>query len=281
MNEVAQKSWQDFDIDEHSLSAKVMDRVVRVVKPNAYDSFHRLMLLMRATDNAVDEGKSFAFAKECIKSQWEYLDNVHEVDPDNDLFLVSELGQLLSDLPEKSRPMFIDRYLGLLKYFYLDLLHRHYLRPYSQERLNKHRDNGFFQFFGSIKVILNGENVDDNGKFRELTNIWAKSEPIGDLEEDLRCGLVFFTSEEGADWVKELKPGSPVNEQEINSYIDTIKIELSRQMIKLAPAAMQEIGGIVGLLMTLDFVKRSIFLRRKKFAPKKEVIYGSGRFTQD
>lgn len=281
MNELTQKSWQDFDIDEHSLSARVMDRVVGITNPQAYNSFHRLMLLMRATDNAVDEGQSFAFAKECVKSQWEYLDNVREVDPDTNLFLVAELAQLVSDLPEKSKPMFIERYRGLLQYFYLDLLHRHYLRPYSQERLDKHRDNGFFQFFGSIKIILNGEDVDDNGKFRELTNIWAKSEPIGDLEEDLRCGLVFFTPEEGAEWVKDLKPGNPVNEDDVNTYIKSIKSELSAQMLKLAPAAVQEIGGIVGLLMTLDFIKRSLFLKTKKFVPKSEVIYGSGRFTKD
>lgn len=278
MNEVTQKSWQDFDIDEHSMSARIMDRVVGVFNPKAHDSFHRLMLLMRATDNAVDEGESFEFAKECVKSQWAYLGNPQELESKTDGFLVSELSQLLYDLPEASRPMFVHRYRGLLEYFHLDLVHRFYLKPYSQERLDKHRDNGFFQFFGAIKIILNGEDVDDNGKFRELINVWAKSEPIGDLDEDLRCGLVFFTDKEGAKWVKQLQVGEPVNQQEINEYIDEIKHELSCEMFRLAPAAFQEVGGIVGLLMTLDFIKRSIFLKTKKFEPDDKVIYGSGCF---
>lgn len=281
MNEVEQESWADFDITESSMSARVLHRVVRFAKPEAYNSFQRLMYLMRAADNAVDEGHDYQFAKHCIKSQWEFLDKSRKVSQEADGFLVRELKQLISDLPEESRPLFIKRYQCLLQYFHYDLLYRKHLKPYSQERLVKHRDNGFFQLFGAIKIILNGEDVDDSGNFRDLVHVWAKSEPIADLAEDLAGGLVLFSQEEGADWIKDLKVGEPVDQKAIDEYVKSIKGKLAQQLLKLAPAAFQEIGGVVGLLMSLDFVKRSIFLPTKKFAPKDQVVYGSRRFDKN
>ncbi len=238
---------------------------------------------MRAIDNLVDEGNSFEEAKKLIKEQWIALSKMSKFENlSSDLsFLGTELNALVNGIHDKDLKLnFIKHYQKLLFYYYLDLLHRKHAKPYREDRLTKHREGGFYHLFGAIKILLRDSDL-EKSNFKDLMDAWAEAEPLDDIEEDLPVGLVLYSPKDGADWVKNLKKHEAVNIKEIDAFVRKIRWQLSRGLLNSFMAGYQEFGGIVGLLMSLDFAKRGVFLLTKRFQPKEEVVFASKSFSNN
>lgn len=264
---------------EPSISARMLDRVIRAVKPERYGTYHLYWHLMRATDNLVDQGESSAEVEEALGGQRRLLRALlREEQFCPQTILEEELKDLALRLPNKIRAPFILRYSSLLTYFDIDLKHRMNIQPYGKEELDQHIEGGFTAWFGGLKMVLYGRDLSGNPLYLALARVHGEAEPLRDIDEDLERGLVLHSRENGAHWVDRLKEGEEVPVREINEYVLRRRGSLAKVMHKLAPEAFREFGGLIGFLMTVDYYKRSVLIgTRWRFTPKEPVVFAKHR----
>lgn len=263
---------------EPSPSYRILDRVVRIVTPQKYETFVTFHHLIRCTDNLVDEGESYQDAEEAITGQRRILKSSLQGEVVNpQMELDQELVGVITRIPDKLRTNFLRRYGDLLRYFEMDLLHRLQLKPYNKKELDEHIKGGFTSFFAGLKIILQGEELSGDGRYLGLTRVHGETEPLRDLAEDLERGLILHARGNGAGWVDKLEVGREVPYKEIHAYVVSRRGRLAKDMFGLAPAAFREFGGIIGFLMTVDYYKRSFFIARWRFSSKSPVIFADRR----
>lgn len=264
--------------EEHSSSAKILDKVVRVFKPKRYETYSLYARIMRSVDNLVDEGEIFQEAKRVLEGQRETLNSLRNGEP---VFCQTEFDQALAELTDKIpshlKESFLQKHDALLRYFELDLSHRLNLTPYGKTELDEHIAGGFTSYFAILKIILNDQNLSGKTPYLHLTRIHGEAEPLRDIAEDLEYGLILHARENGAEWIEKLQVGAEVPNQAIDAYVVRRRGGLTKRMFCLAPEAVKEFGGIIGLLMTLDYYKRSFCIAQWRFIPKEPVIFAKKR----
>lgn len=266
--------------EEHSSSAKILEKAVRVFKPKRYETYSLYARIIRSVDNLVDEGEIFQEAERVLEGQRKTLNSLWNGEP---IFCQTEFDQALAELTDKIpshlKQSFLQKYGTLLECFKLDLSHRLNLISYGKTELDEHIDGGFTSYFAGLKIILNDQNLSGKMPYLHLTRIHGEAEPLRDISEDLEYGLILHARENGAEWIEKLQVNAEVPNQAIDAYVVRRRGGLAKRMFCLAPEAVKEFGGVIGLLMTLDYYKRSFCIARWRFIPKEPVIFAKKRYS--
>ena len=269
------KQIPQLDTTEHSSSGKILDRVIQITQPHRYPLYKAYWNIVRGVDNLVDEGSSYSRANQILKEQ-------RELTTQTNINVSSSSGEsllsILSQIPLPLQKSFLAHHLSLIDYFDIDLAHRLNLTPYTPQEMSRHIRGGFPELFANLRIILLDKDIPPNSKFNQLAFTHGQIEPLGDIDEDLERGLILHCRENAAPWIDVLEPGQPVPEEEIDQYVKNHRSALAKKLRKLSPTAIQGFGGLFGTLITLDYLKRSLYsVPNLKFQPKSPVIFASQR----
>lgn len=264
---------------ERSSSKKVMDRVVSVVYPRSiFERYMHYSIWMRGLDNVVDEGTSYSDAYRQLEKHGRLIRSDGKSSQAT-AGLERNLKQVLNaGLPKTARQENKFHLLQLLQYFETDLFHRKSLSGFSKNDLSVHIEGGYPACLGSIINLLTDRQVKNEG-FKQLARVHGQAEPLGDISEDLTRGFILHCREDGADWIDDLVPGKKVPAEKIDNYVVNRRGQLAQRMFRLAPWAAVELPNLVGSLMSLEYVRRSIRLNRKRYLPQTEVIFAAQRMN--